>query len=91
MYAGFTASQTAHGGQETTLLALYNAVYHFGGIIVPPGYTDALKFADGNPYGVSHVTGGGNDLPLGDAETAALDHLVQRVVHVAGRLSPSEG
>ena len=58
VYAGFTASQTAHGGQESTLLALYNMIYHWGGIIVPPGYTDPLKFADGNPYGVSHVTGG---------------------------------
>ena len=87
VYAGFTSSQTAHGGQETTLLALYNTIYHFGGILVPPGYTDPLKFADGNPYGVSHVTGGGNDNPLGDAEYAALDHLAERVVRIAGKLS----
>ena len=49
VYAGFTSSQTAHGGQETTLLSLYISLMHFGGIIVPPGYTDPLKFADGNP------------------------------------------
>ncbi len=87
VYAGFTASQTAHGGQETTLIALYNTIYHFGGIIVPPGYTDGLKFVDGNPYGVSHVTGADNDQPLGEAELAALDHLAQRVVTIAGRLT----
>jgi NAD(P)H dehydrogenase (quinone) len=86
-YAGFTASQTAHGGQETTLLALYNSIYHFGGILVPPGYTDMLKFSDGNPYGVSHVTGGNNDLPLGDAENAALDHLATRLVTIAAKLT----
>jgi len=86
VYAGFTASQTAHGGQESTLLALYNVIYHWGGIIVPPGYTDVLKFADGNPYGVSHVTGPNNDLPLTDAEEAALDHLANRVITIAGRL-----
>ena len=86
VYAGFTASQTAHGGQETTLLALYNSIYHFGGLIVPPGYTDGLKFVDGNPYGVSHVTGANNDAPLGDAENNALDHLAQRVVSIAARL-----
>lgn len=86
VYAGFTASQTAHGGQESTLLALYNVIYHWGGFIVPPGYTDPLKFADGNPYGVSHVTGPNNDAPLTDAEEAALDHLTTRVVTVAGRL-----
>ena len=57
VYAGFTSTGTKRGGQETTLLALYNSVYHFGGIIVPPGYTDpAVKFNDGNPYGVSHVS-----------------------------------
>ncbi len=48
-YAGFTAAKTAHGGHESTLLALYNTVHHFGGIIVPPGYTDEIKFARGQP------------------------------------------
>jgi NAD(P)H dehydrogenase (quinone) len=85
-YAGFTASMTAHGGQESTLLALYNTIYHFGGIVVAPGYTDPLKFADGNPYGVSHVTGGSNDAPLTEAEHNALDHLAQRIVRIAGKL-----
>ncbi|MEU4805101.1 NAD(P)H:quinone oxidoreductase [Actinosynnema sp. NPDC023587] len=87
VYAGFTASMTAHGGQESTLLALYHTIHHFGGIIAAPGYTDPLKFADGNPYGVSHVTGGNNDAPLGEVELAALDHLAQRVVRIAGKLS----
>ncbi|GIE80405.1 NAD(P)H:quinone oxidoreductase type IV [Actinoplanes philippinensis] len=85
-YAGFTASMTAHGGQESTLLALYNTIYHFGGVVVAPGYTDPLKFADGNPYGVSHVTGGNNDAPLGDAQLAALDHLARRIVTIGGKL-----
>ncbi|HET9519044.1 MAG TPA: NAD(P)H-dependent oxidoreductase [Actinoplanes sp.] len=86
VYAGFTASMTAHGGQESTLLTLYNTIYHFGGIVAAPGYTDPLKYADGNPYGVSHVTGDNNDLPLGDAQTAALDHLAQRVLDIAAKL-----
>ena len=80
---------TAHGGQESTLLALYNTIYHFGGVVVAPGYTDPLKFADGNPYGVSHVTGGNNDAPLTPVEEAALAHLAQRVVRIAGRLRSS--
>lgn len=86
VYAGFTASQTAHGGQEATLLSLYTTIFHWGGIVVAPGYTDGLKFVDGNPYGVSHVTGATNDAPLDDAATDALDHMVQRVLSVAGRL-----
>ncbi|MDG4810754.1 NAD(P)H:quinone oxidoreductase [Micromonospora sp. WMMD1120] len=87
VYAGFTASSTAHGGQESTLLALYNTIHHFGGLVVAPGYTDPLKFADGNPYGVSHVTGGGNGGRLGEAQLAALDHMAERVVTVAGKLN----
>ncbi len=86
VYAGFTASQTEHGGQETTLLALYNTMYHFGGILVPPGYTDPVKFQDGNPYGVGHVTGPDNDAPLENVQLDALDHLVERVLTVAGKL-----
>ena len=86
VYAGFTASQTEHGGQESTLLALYNTMYHFGGIIVPPGYTDAVKFQDGNPYGAGHVSGPDNDAPLENVALDALDHLVERVLMVAGKL-----
>ena len=59
VYSAFTASNTAHGGQESTLLALGNTFYHWGGIIVPPGYTDPVQFKSGNPYGTSHVVGAG--------------------------------
>ena len=86
VYAGFTASSTLHGGQESTLLALYNTIYHFGGIIVPPGYTDPSKFVDGNPYGVGHVSGGDGSIPLGEVQFTAIDHLVARVVGVARKL-----
>lgn len=86
-YAAFTSSQTAHGGQETTLINLYVSIMHFGGIIVPPGYTDPVKFADGNPYGVSHVTGPENQNELSEVTQIALDHLARRVVSVADRLT----
>lgn len=86
VYAGFTSSATMHGGQESTLLALYNSIHHWGGIVAAPGYTDPLKYADGNPYGVGHVVGGGGEIPLGDTENAALDHLAKRVVGVARKL-----
>ena len=59
VYSAFTASNTAHGGQESTLLALGNTFYHWGGIIVPPGYVDPIQFRSGNPYGTSHVSGNG--------------------------------
>jgi NAD(P)H dehydrogenase (quinone) len=90
VYAGFTSSQTTHGGQESTLLALYNTIHHFGGLIVSPGYTDPVKFEDGNPYGVGHVTGPDNDEDLGSAQLNALDHMAERAVEVARRLKAGE-
>lgn len=87
VYACFTSSQTVHGGQETTLIGMYTSLMHFGGVLVPPGYTDGLKFADGNPYGVSHVTGPHNQNDLDDATLAALDHMATRVVTVAAKLT----
>jgi NAD(P)H dehydrogenase (quinone) len=86
VYAGFTSSQTTHGGQESTLLALYNTIHHFGGLIVSPGYTDPVKFEDGNPYGVGHVTGATNDAELESTSLNALDHMAERAVEVAGKL-----
>ena len=86
VYAAWTSSQTAHGGQETTLIGLYISLMHFGGILVPPGYTDPIKFNDGNPYGVSHITGPKNQNELSDDTLAALDHLARRVVTITDRL-----
>ena len=54
----FTSSQTDHGGQETTLLALNNTFYHWGMVIVPLGYTVHEVYASGgNPYGTSYTSG----------------------------------
>jgi NAD(P)H dehydrogenase (quinone) len=84
-YTCFTSSQTTHGGQESTLLAMHTTFAHLGGVIVPPGYTDQLKFNDGNPYGVSKVTGQSSELN-GD-DMAALDHLVERALDIGARLA----
>ncbi len=45
-----------------------------------------MKFADGNPYGVSHVTGANNDRELGSTQYDALDHMAERAVTVARKL-----
>jgi NAD(P)H dehydrogenase (quinone) len=87
VYAGFTSSNTTHGGQETTLLTLYVTLMHFGGIIVPPGYTEPLKFVDGNPYGASLVASHDNIGEFDEATNNALDHLARRVVSVADQLA----
>lgn len=54
----FTASMTPHGGQESTILALNNTLYHWGMVILPLGYTVSEVFAaGGNPYGTSYTSG----------------------------------
>jgi NAD(P)H dehydrogenase (quinone) len=83
VYSAFTASNTAHGGQEATLLALGNTFYHWGGIIVPPGYTDPVQFQSGNPYGASHVAGDG---PPSEVALQAARYQARRVVDTAATL-----
>lgn len=85
VYAAITSTGTSHGGQETTLLAMANTFYHWGGVLVPPGFSDPIQFAAGNPYGASHVDGNGTRQP-GDVELDAARFLGRRVTTVAGHL-----
>lgn len=83
VYSVFTSSGTPHGGQESTILALGNTFYHWGGIIVPPGYTDQVEYQVGNPYGTSHVVGDG---PPGDVSLQGARYQARRVAETAAAL-----
>ncbi len=83
VYTAFTSTGTAHGGQESTLLALGNVFYHWGGIIVPPGYTDPIQFESGNPYGTAHFGGAGAP---GDTDLDAVRYQARRAVDTATEL-----
>lgn len=52
----FGSTSTPHGGNESTLISLYNPMAHLGLIIVPLGYADASLFKAGTPYGASSVS-----------------------------------
>ncbi len=85
VYAGFTSAMNPNGGQESTLLALFNTIYHFGGLIVTPGYTDPLVFAaGGNPYGAS-VTAAPNKGPTAE-DLAHASYLGKRVTEMAKKV-----
>lgn len=80
--SAMASAQNPHGGQEATILSLYTSMYHWGAIVVAPGYTDQVLFgAGGNPYGtsVTAVEGGTID----EAAVAAIKHQAKRVVTVA--------
>lgn len=71
----FTASMTPHGGQESTILALNNTLYHWGMLILPLGYTVREVFAaGGNPYGTSYTSGKRVEGPDGRALAVAHYH-----------------
>ena len=80
----FTASQTDHGGQESTILALNNTFYHWGAIVLPLGYTVHEVFnGGGNPYGASYTSG---------TRVGQLDpHTVASAVAQGGRLARVSG
>lgn len=80
--SAMTSAQNPHGGQEATILSLYTTMYHWGAIVVAPGYTDPVVFASGgNPYGTS-VTVDQEGKMVEDVE-AAVKHQAKRVVTVA--------
>ncbi|MCC5577425.1 NAD(P)H:quinone oxidoreductase [Microtetraspora sp. AC03309] len=82
----FTSAYNRHGGNEATILSLSNVFYHWGALIVPPGFTDpAVHAAGGNPYGASAVTGpSGNDLQAAALEAARYQG--RRLARTATRL-----
>jgi NAD(P)H dehydrogenase (quinone) len=81
-----TAMSTAmnpHGGQEATILSLYTTMFHWGAIVVTPGYTDQVVYAaGGNPYGTSaSVDDEGN---IKEDIESAVKFQVKRALSVAG-------
>lgn len=83
----FTSAINAHGGQESTLLAMYQLLAHWGCLIVPTGYTDdRVGAAGGNPYGTSHTAGPDND-PPGAEVLAAATYQGERLARFAQRLA----
>ena len=88
--AGFTSAQNVHGGQETTLLAMYNVFHHWGCLLVPPGYTDPTVYAaGGNPYGVSTIAAQ-NGIVAPEA-LEAVRYMARRVTRVTQWLKAGRG
>jgi len=80
--SAFTSAQNPHGGQEQTLLSLYTTMYHWGAIVVTPGYTDPSIFkAGGNPYGTS-VSVDDEGKMIEDVREAVI-HQTKRVLQIA--------
>jgi NAD(P)H dehydrogenase (quinone) len=83
--SAFTSTSTPHGGNESTIISLYNPLAHLGFIIVPTGYVDPAVFKAGTPYGASHVSGQNSSPPTED-ELAVARFQGKRVAQVAEKL-----
>lgn len=79
-----SSAQNPHGGQEATILSLYTTMYHWGTIVVAPGYTDPVLFAaGGNPYGTSVTASQGN---ISEESRKAVEHQVKRLVEITKKI-----
>lgn len=80
-----TSAANPHGGQEATLLSLYTMMYHWGAIVVAPGYThEAFYAAGGNPYGTSATQG-----QVTPAVLEAVNRQVLRLLEITKRMATS--
>ncbi len=87
--SAFTSTSGPHGGNESTIISLYNPMAHLGLIIVPLGYADPVLFRAGTPYGASAVSGQDNSPPTADdLEVARFQG--RRVTQVAAALKAAE-
>ncbi len=84
--AAFGSSSTPHGGNESTLISLYNPMAHLGLIIVPTGYGDPVMFKAGTPYGASSVSGTKSSPPTAD-DLEVARYQGRRVAQVAKALA----
>jgi NAD(P)H dehydrogenase (quinone) len=82
--SAFSASSVLHGGNESTLLTLYNTMAHLGLIIVPTGYADPAMFKGGTPYGATAVVPP-NGAPT-EGDLTAARYQGRRVAEVAAAL-----
>ena len=82
----FGSSSTPHGGNESTLISLYNPLAHLGLIIVPLGYADASMFKAGTPYGASAVSANQALPPTAD-DIEVANYQGRRVTFVARALA----
>jgi len=82
--AVFTASQSMHGGQESTLLSMMLPLLHHGMYLVGLPYSERglnATRSGGTPYGASHV--GGVQQEISDDERVLAQALGRRVALLA--------
>ena len=86
----FSSSASMHGGQESTLLSMMLPLLHQGMVLLGVPYSEPSlnnTVTGGTPYGVTHVSGVGNNAVLSDDEINLARNLGERLAHAALKLS----
>jgi len=87
----FSASQTLHGGQESTLLSMALPLLHHGMLVVGLPFTESAvnkTRTGGTPYGATHVSGmAAQQGTLSEDEVTLAQALGKRVADVAANLA----
>lgn len=86
----FTSTASAHGGQESTLLAMMLPLLHHGMLLVGLPFTESALSATrtgGTPYGASHLAGVGGDPVLTEHERQLAFAQGSRLASIALRLA----
>jgi len=82
----FGSTSSKHGGNESTLLSIYNVMAHLGLIIVPLGYSHPALFKAGTPYGATFISQGDTQKPGGD-DLAVARYQGERIAQLAARIA----
>lgn len=89
----FTSGQSAHGGQESTLLSMLIPLLHHGMFLVGVPFTEkaiSTTRTGGTPYGASHVAGSESRPVLSEHERAIAFALGRRIATLAVTLAAAE-
>ncbi len=82
----FSSSGSMHGGQETTLISMMLPLLHHGMLLLGLPYTEptlSTTQTGGTPYGVTHVAGASNDMPISQDEITLAKRLGERLGRIA--------
>ncbi|KTD32498.1 NAD(P)H:quinone oxidoreductase [Legionella israelensis] len=88
----FSSSASMHGGQETTLISMMLPLLHQGMMLIGLPYTElelTTTQTGGTPYGITHVAGADNNLPLSEDEIKLAKYMGRRLASIAIQYSVS--
>ncbi|MER6424933.1 NAD(P)H-dependent oxidoreductase [Streptomyces sp. NPDC001137] len=90
--SAFASGSAEHGGQVTTILALHNAICHWGSVIVATGSAEKVLYEknNGNPYGASTVAGSRAGF-IHEENVGAIAYQTRRTIQVAAALKAAAG